>query len=194
MNSCNITNPAPKGATDGWSPEWRRWFDARFSPAPSGTGSERAIIHAVRRALADLQHLEHLVVDSYYYDSLSFGQIADRHGLTRSRVQTLHHRALTTLEGALAPLVRETFGVVPMRRSTCPICGAPWQRVADELLDEKTADITWGQVAARLERAVGWRPATPQILIAHQKHRRLFAYATEAPDFRENRFNPEEGP
>ncbi|MCH8992115.1 MAG: hypothetical protein IIA44_10265 [Acidobacteria bacterium] len=194
MTSCDITGPVQKQPTDGWTPEWRRWFDARWSPPPADPGRERLIAGAVRRALRDLQYMERLVVDGYYYDGLSFGRIADRYGLTRSRVQTLHHRALTALEGALAPLVRETFGVVPVRRSACPICGTSWQRMADELLDEKTADVTWGQMAARLERAVGWRPSTPQILIAHQKHRRLFEHATEGPDPWENHLTNEEEP
>ena len=65
MTACNITNPAPRQSTKGWPSEWRRWFEARWSPPHHDTGRERAIIHAVRRALDDLQHLEHLIVDSY---------------------------------------------------------------------------------------------------------------------------------
>ncbi|HUU45091.1 MAG TPA: sigma-70 family RNA polymerase sigma factor [Acidobacteriota bacterium] len=173
--------PKAKPQSDGWSPAWRHWFAAR-GQAVSEPDHAPAIIHTVRVALSSLGRTERTVIEMYFYDGFSWKRIGDHLGLPAAGIRVIHRRALTVLERHLAPFVRESFGLELASHPECPICVAPWRRVAEEILDSKTADMTWGQIGCRLERAVGWRPPTPQISIAHQRHHRSFTPAVAAEE------------
>ena len=159
---------------DGWTPGWRSWFAGSNGNRDRDRRRTRLIEHTVRDALSCLTIPEREVVEQYYYNGLSFIRIADAQGLAVERVQFLHRRALANLRIKLAPFVGITFGLSPLANIDCPICCAPWRQTAEELLDEKTTAATWGEIARRLERAVGWFASTPQILMAHQKKHRRF--------------------
>lgn len=139
----------------------------------------RAVERAVRDALVVLNPAEHSVIVGYYFDGWSFPRLANSLGQSLPRIRAIHRRALLKLEVELAPFVEEMFGIRPVRTAQCPICQAEWRTVAERLLDEKTPDMTWGQVAIRIERATGWRPPTPRILTAHQKHHRRFVHLSD---------------
>jgi hypothetical protein len=142
----------------------------------------RAVQEAVRAALVVLNPAEHNVIIGYYFDGWSFPRLANVLGQSLPRIRAIHRRALLKLEVELAPFVDEMFGIRPVRTARCPICQADWRTVAERLLDEKTPDMTWGQVAIRIERATGWRPSTPRILTAHQKHHRRFVHTSDTED------------
>jgi hypothetical protein len=169
---------------DGWTPEWRAWFVAPARPDPQARIRAARTERAVRGAVAQLSETERAIILQYYYDGRSLAAIGDRLGFSLLRMQVLHRRALGRLRRDLTPMVRMMFGVDAPRHGGCAICSAPWRAEAEELLDEKTPDMTWGEVARRLARAVGWHTPSPQTLIIHQKHHRRFAPidADEDPD------------
>ncbi|MBD3298901.1 MAG: hypothetical protein GF341_09620 [candidate division Zixibacteria bacterium] len=134
----------------------------------------RRVETAVRGALRVLNPPERGIIEGYYFDGRSFPHLANEHSLSLTRVRTIHTRALSKLRHELTPLVIELYGLQLAHESGCPICRAQWRDLAEGILDEKTPDMTWGDVATRIERAVGWTPSTPQVLITHQrKHRQL---------------------
>lgn len=134
----------------------------------------RQIGVAVRRAIRILNTPERNVIEGYYFDGTSFPRLANAAGVTLTRIRTIHERALAKLRTRLTPFVELMFGLRVIQAPDCPICSAMWREIAEDLLDAKTTDMTWGDVARRLERAVGWRAPTPQILMTHQrKHRAL---------------------
>lgn len=137
---------------------------------------------AVREALKVLNAPERHVIEGYYFDGRSFPRLATMRSVTLSRVKSIHRRALTKLESELAPFVARMFGIEALRTPECPICRAEWRSVAERLLDEKTPDMTWGDVAIRIERAVGWHVPTPRVLTTHQKrHRRFVTSSANQP-------------
>jgi hypothetical protein len=107
---------------------------------------------AVREALAVLNAPERFIIEGYYFDGRSFPRLASMQSLTLSRVKGIHRRALTKLEIELAPFVERMFGIHALRTPDCAICRAEWRSIVEQLLDEKTADMTWGDVAVRIER------------------------------------------
>jgi hypothetical protein len=129
---------------------------------------------AVREALAVLNAPERFIIEGYYFDGRSFPRLASMQSLTLSRVKGIHRRALTKLEIELTPFVERMFGIHGLRTPDCTICRAEWRSIVEQLLDEKTADMTWGDVAVRIERAVGWHVPSPRVLTTHQKRHRRF--------------------
>jgi len=162
---------------DGWTPEWRAWFSQAARPDGRAQRRSRVIQQTVRRTLEELPSVERRIIEGYFYDGRPFARIADDLGISLVRVQVLRRRALGHLRSQLAPFVQATFGLGATQTPDCPICRAPWREIAEDLLDEKTPDVTWGVVARRLERAVGWSPSTVQLLIGHQKNHRVYSEA-----------------
>lgn len=141
-----------------------------------------AIERAVRGALKVLTTAERSIIEEYYFDGRSMGQVANSRGTPVNLVRMTHRRALAKLEEALRPFVERMFGLSAIRQPDCPICRASWRAVAEEILDSRTTEITWGQVAVRIRRAVGWQASSPQVLITHQrKHRRFERIPTAQP-------------
>jgi hypothetical protein len=173
FTTVDMDYPKMRPASDGWTSEWRRWFNTPVEPARIPNRSQE-IIRAVRAALQKLGTIERLVIQMYFYEGLSWSHIGDRLGLSVNRSRAVQRRALVLLQRQLAPFVRATFGLEAVREDNCPICTAPWRRLAEELLDAKTPDDTWGRIGLRIERATGWKTATPQILKSHQKYHRGF--------------------
>jgi hypothetical protein len=134
----------------------------------------RVIQEAVQEALSVLNSTERFVIDGYYFDGRSFPHLATAIRLSLARVKGIHKRALVKLAVELTPFVERMFGIKAMHVPDCPICRAEWRSTAERLLDEKTPDMTWGQVAVRLARAAGWRAPSPRILTTHQKQHRRF--------------------
>lgn len=137
---------------------------------------------AVRDALTILNAPERFVIEGYYFDGRSFPRLATMQSLSLSRVKSIHRRALTKLEIELAPFVERMFGIEALLKPDCPICRAEWRPIAEQLLDEKTLEMTWGDVARRIERAVGWHVPTPRVLTTHQnRHRRFVMSSVNQP-------------
>lgn len=133
-----------------------------------------AIELSVRQALGTLTSGERIIVEGYYFDGRSLPQLSRITGAPLDFVRIAHRRALAKLEVELTPLVERLFGLGAVRRIECAICQAEWRAVAEDILDAKTADMTWGQISVRIARAVGWQAPSPQTLITHQrKHRRF---------------------
>jgi len=133
---------------------------------------------AVRNAMAVLNAPERFVIEGYYFDGRSFPRLATMRSITLSRVKSIHRRALTKLEIELTPFVERMFGIAAIRTPDCPICRAEWRPMAEQLLDGKTPEMTWGDVAIRIERAVGWHVPTPRVLTTHQKRHRRFVMSS----------------
>jgi hypothetical protein len=133
---------------------------------------------AVRDALVVLNAPERFVVEGYYFDGRSLPRLASMQSLSLARVKGIHRRALTKLEIELTPFAERMFGIAALRTPDCAICRAEWRSVAEQLLDEKTPDMTWGDIAIRIERAVGWHVPSPRVLTTHQKHHRRFVIST----------------
>ena len=141
-----------------------------------------AIEHAVRGALKVLTTAERSIIEGYYFDGRSLGQLANSRGAPVNLVRMTHRRALAKLEEALRPFVERMFGLSAIRQPDCAICRASWRAVAEEILDSRTTEITWGQIAVRIRRAVNWQAPSPQVLITHQrKHRRFERTSTAQP-------------
>ncbi|GAB4323811.1 MAG: hypothetical protein Kow0074_16380 [Candidatus Zixiibacteriota bacterium] len=134
----------------------------------------RAVQRTVRRSLSVLNAPERAVIEGYYFDGLSLPQLANQAGVPLIRIRVMHRRALGKLRQELTPFVIAMYGLRLSHDSDCPICTAPWRDAAERILDDKTADMTWGDVAVRIERAVGWTCPTPQVLMTHQRKHRHF--------------------
>jgi hypothetical protein len=102
------------------------------------------------------------------------GQIAEIEDVTVNRVVTAHRQAIRNLREMLAPFVAQTFGIGATIVASCPICAATWRVDAEAIIDGKTADITWGTIMTRIERATGWRAKNPQVLIVHKRKHGVF--------------------
>ncbi len=129
---------------------------------------------AVRQAVGRLRGLERRVVEGYHFDGRSMGQIAKIEGVAVNRVVTAHRQAFRNLREMLAPFVARTFGIGAAIVASCPICTAAWRIDAEAIIDGKTADVTWGQIMTRIERATGWRAKSPQVLIVHKRKHGVF--------------------
>lgn len=142
-----------------------------------------AIELAVRGALKVLTRGEREIIEGYYFDGRSLPMLARATGVPVDFVRIAHRRALAKLEMTLAPFVERMFGLAVVRHTDCTICRASWRAIAEDILDGRTADTTWGQIAIRIERAVGWKAPSPQVLITHQKkHRQFVKPATQEPE------------
>ncbi len=133
-----------------------------------------AVEISVRRALRVLTAGELAIVEGYYFDGHSMPQLARATGVPLDFVRMAHRRALAKLEIELAPLVARMFGLEAIQLPNCAICRAQWRTTAERILDARTPDMTWGQIAVRIERAVGWKASSPQTLITHQRKHRKF--------------------
>jgi hypothetical protein len=118
--------------------------------------------------------LERRVIEGCYFDGMSMGQIAEIEGVTVNRVVTAYRQAIRNLREMLAPFVARTFGIGATIVASCPICTAEWRVDAEAIIDGKTADVTWGQIMTRIERATGWRAKSPQVLIVHKRKHGVF--------------------
>ena len=134
----------------------------------------RRVQSAVRQAMRTLNAPERTVIEGYYFDGYSFHRLADTARVSLARIRTIHNRALTKLRLELTPFVAVMYGLRLTQVKRCPVCDADWREDAERLLDEKTDEMTWGELVKRVERAVGWRAPTPQILITHQRKHRQF--------------------
>jgi len=129
---------------------------------------------AVREAVGRLKGLERRVIEGYYFDGMSFGQIAASEDASVNRVVTAYRQAMRNLRVMLAPWVARTYGIGATVITTCPICTSPWRNDAEAIIDGKTPDVTWGQIMTRIERATGWRARSPQVLIVHKRKHGVF--------------------
>jgi hypothetical protein len=156
-----------------------------FDPFPNDdarrVAAERAgrVQHAVRAAMVVLNMPERAVIEGYYFDGCSLPHLADQGRVTLARIRTIHTRALAKLRVELTPFVMEMYGLTLTHAERCPICTAEWRDDAEHILDEKTDDMTWGDIIIRLERAVGWRAKTPQVLMTHQRRHRTLKLRTK---------------
>ncbi|MEW5702722.1 MAG: sigma-70 family RNA polymerase sigma factor [Candidatus Zixiibacteriota bacterium] len=177
MQTFDVWDKTPLGwrPADGWTGEWRAWFRAPGRDDGQRRHRVRLIQEHVRNAVAKLPILERRIIEGHYFDGHSLSQLADEIGLPKTRIQVLYRRGLGRLRTALADFVVATFGIRAVILPDCPICHAAWRGTAEDLLDEKTPEITWGELARRLERAVGWTPTTIQVVIGHQKRHRAYA-------------------
>ena len=156
--------------------------DVESAAAGSEQGPDRgdaaarslAIELAVRGALRVLTTGEREIIEGYYFDGRSLPQLARATGVPVDFVRIAHRRALAKLETELAPFVERMFGLSAVRHRDCAICSASWRAIAEDVLDGRTGDTTWGQIMIRIERAVGWKAPSPQALMTHQKKHRQF--------------------
>lgn len=137
-------------------------------------GNEAEIERGVRGAVGQLRGLERIVIEGYYFDGRSLGQLAEREGISLNRMVLAQRQAFRALRTALAPLVARLYGIGAASVAGCPICAAPWREDAEAIIDGKSPATTWGQIIARLERATGFRARSPQTLLAHQRKHRIF--------------------
>ena len=163
---------------EGWTPGWRRWFAEGANRHDALEARTLWIRDRVRAAVRELAGPERIVIEAIYYDGLSLDQIGMQTHLSKNRVVVTHRRALAELRIALTPLVAEVFGLGMTTVPSCPICIADWRGDAESMLDGMTAEMTWGAMIVRLERAFGWRAKSPRVLIVHQRHHRLFQSQT----------------
>jgi len=162
---------------DGWTRWWHDWFreGADCAEATESAAARTLWVRdRVRAAVQELGELERAVIEGYYYDGLSLDGIGAQAHLSKNRVVVAHRRALAALRVTLAPLVAEAFGIGAVCELSCPICTGEWRGDAEAMLDGKTAEMTWGELIIRLERAFGWKANGPRVLIVHQKRHRMF--------------------
>jgi hypothetical protein len=159
---------------EGWTPGWRRWFAQEDHRQEASEARTLWIRDRVRAAVRELDDPERMVVEAIYYDGLSLDQIGARIHLTKNRVAVAHRRALASLRITLTPLVAEFYGLRAVAEPSCPICTAVWRDDAESMLDAKTAEMTWGELIVRMNRAFGWRAKSPRVLIVHQQRHRVF--------------------
>jgi RNA polymerase sigma factor for flagellar operon FliA len=63
---------------------------------------QRQLADALRRLVDALPERERMVVQSHYYQGLSFTEVAERLGVTKGRVSQIHRQALQLLREAHA--------------------------------------------------------------------------------------------
>ncbi len=136
--------------------------------APPATPADPAIEKAVQRALKKLEPDIREIVRQYYFDGLSYAQIAKRQHILRGEARVVIINAKKQLKILLAEFVRTRWNVNV--HPTCRICNHPERRIIEYYLAQKSDDESWGEVGNRLMVELGERFHPPQILIAHLEH------------------------
>ena len=146
--------------------------DAGGSGANSVPESERQarIREAVELALARLSANERELIEQFHYMGRSYREISELSGRTVHRLEALHRRSLKKLRTALAPLVKELYGLGVSTDPDCPICTSPERAVIDTVIRERDRARTWRPIIRLLKTRFGIIITTPQTLIGHEKY------------------------
>ena len=150
---------------------------------PNGTvtigklsGAEEARVERIRetvsRALEGLTEDEREFVVRFYFQGMSYRRIAEDSGRARHKLRALHGRALRRLKQALAPFVREEFGLESGLSRSCPICDSEHREEIDALIAARDRKATWRPVIIEINRRFGLKLRAPQTLIGHEKYHR----------------------
>jgi len=158
LNLEETSRPIPVGAGD---------FEALNDPEPE---RRRRIREAVALALSKLSDNERELIEQFHYMGRSYREIAERSGRTIHRLEALHQRALKKLRTALAPLVKQLYGLGVSTDPDCPICTSPHRATIDRLIQERNRSDTWRPMICMLKSRFGIPITTPQTLIGHEKY------------------------
>ena len=152
------SRPIPVGADN---------FEASSDPEPE---RRRRIREAVKLALSRLSENERELIEQFHYMGRSYREIAERSGRTIHRLEALHQRALKKLRTALAPLVKQLYGLGVSTDPDCSICTSPHRPAIDRLIKERNRADTWRPMIRLLKSRFGIIITTPQMLIGHEKY------------------------
>lgn len=153
----------------------------QFGPISPGTGDlevsngtelerRRQIREAVAFALSKLSDNERELIEQFHYMGRSYRDIAGRSGRSIHRLEALHQRALKKLRTALAPLVKQLYGLGVSTDPDCPICTSPHRAIIDRLIRERDKSLTWRPMIRLLKVRFGITITTPQTLIGHERY------------------------
>jgi DNA-binding CsgD family transcriptional regulator len=156
-------------------------FEERSRPIPVGAGDfealndleperRRQIREAVAFALSKLSDNERELIEQFHYMGRSYREIAECSGRSIHRLEALHQRVLKKLRTALAPLVKQLYGLGVSTDPDCPICTSPHRASVDGLIRERNRSDTWRPMIRLLKSRFGIIINTPQTLIGHEKY------------------------
>jgi hypothetical protein len=131
---------------------------------------QRLIREVVESALSKLSDNERELIEQYHFMGRSYQEIAERSGRTIHRLESLHQRTLKKLRSALAPLVKQLYGLGVSTDPDCPICSSPHRPEIDLLIRERERFDTWRPLMRVLKDRFGITITTPQTLIGHEKY------------------------
>jgi len=158
LNLDEISGPIPVGADN---------FGALNDPEPE---RQRRVREAVALALSKLNDNERELIVQFHYMGRSYREIAERSGRTIHRLEALHQRVLKKLRMALAPLVKQLYGLGVSTDPDCPICTSPHRTTIDRFMRERNCSDTWRPMIRLLKSRFGIIITTPQTLIGHEKY------------------------
>jgi hypothetical protein len=130
----------------------------------------RQIRKAVAFALSKLGDNERELIEQFHYMGRSYREISGRSGRSIHRLEALHQRALKKLRTALAPLVKQLYGLGVSTDPDCPICTSPHRASIDRLIRERNRSDTWRSMIRLLKGRFGILITTPQTLIGHERY------------------------
>ncbi len=144
---------------------------AESSSEEASRGSRADVVRdRVSSALATLTERERFCIECYYFEGLSYGQIAQLSGRSIEKTRAVHKRAFKKLRKELAATATELFGIAVRRFEGCPLCQSPDRMAIDDLLRSRDLSQSWSPVIRILRERFGIRVTTPQRLIGHEKY------------------------
>ena len=160
-----------------WAAELYGYADADIeqkilqSSAESKESLERAesISREVREAVEKLAPKERQFVELFYFESMTYQEIAGILKKKTYKLERLHQRALGKLRILLTDFVKEQFEFEIPQETACVICSSPFRGELDELIRSKKEEETYSRLIRIFKQKYGIDVKTPQVIIGHKK-------------------------
>lgn len=159
------------GAYDWVLPKRGNEADRLLYPPYSGPLQQK-IIAAVERALARLPSVEKEIIERYYYQGQSIGEIAEALISTVGSVERRRQNAIRKLRKYLSTFVKEHFGIEVRDLAKCVICDSPFRIEIERLIDSKPAEENWRKLLRCLREKYRLDIMAPQTIVSHIKFHR----------------------
>ncbi len=127
-------------------------------------------LSAVSQAMEQLTEEESGFIRQFYFQGLSYKQIAKATGRALHRLESTHNQAIKKLRCTLAGKLNLNSINLSEYEQHCPLCSHQSHAEINRLIQDKKKQETWHHIIRRLRDLYGIHIKTPQTLIGHQKY------------------------
>jgi len=124
----------------------------------------------VREALAALDEGEREIAERRFLMGQSLEVIRSDLKLSSHEIERRLREVRIKLKRLLAPFVQTRFNLKPDSRPVCPICESIHRERVERIIATKRKEETWKRIMSELEKELGVRVRSPQMLIGHVKY------------------------
>ncbi len=154
---------------------YKEWMDALIDSRVENVEidaelDKKALDKTVREALAALGECEREIAERRFLMGQSLEVIRGDLDLSQHEVERRLREVIIKLRRLLGPFVRERFNINPKSERHCPLCEFGDTTLIEEIIATKKKKETWRRIMAELEKEVGVRVSSPQVLIGHVKY------------------------